>query len=1010
MAARSRSIRVFISSPFNGMGPERDAIVNDVFRRLHAICARRAVTFSGIDLRWGITEEQMRRGDLIPLLFHEIRSCRPYFLCILGDRYGSPPPAIPAEVAARHPWIRKAADRSLTEIEAQYAVLRRRRLTEREVFCFKRPRPGRRDEDALRIRRLSRAVMTAGARRITYSGVTDLAAKVEDALLGFIDRDFPEDDLSAQDRETLEQRGFEKWVRRGFLGRRAALTFLDEWVEQQAAPLIVSGASGTGKSALLARWVAQRREGVACGDTDLGPPAVISHFIGSSPDSMELRRLLSRLITELAAISGAAVELSESMPDLKRQFAMALRQAADARRILLVLDGLDGLNDADGARSLHWLPRSLPAGVRLIASAADPVVVSAFEDRGGEAWPLPELGERSIHRIAHRYPKRLYGKELPEAALDRVVAKAHPAGPRYLRVLLEEIRLHGDHESLEAALAGYLEAADEVDLYCRVLRRLENECDPEGRETLTALLVPLLLSRRGLSEAELLDISRAQPLTWARVRLNLEDALRGRSGFLMLARESLRQAVRSLYLDESEAEIAVRRRLVRHFTESAPLERAMEEVPWQLVALHDWPALGKLLSNIDLLATIWNRDEFEAQALWQTVEAHGCGSPVTAYRAVIDAPLDHPGRLDFLARILQGAGRYEESYRLRAAEEILCDREGDAVGVRNRKFDQALLLYIVGRWDEASAVYESLDALCRECGDSGLLQKVLLNHSIIVHKRGDPVRALSMLEEQAALCHVLHRYDDEGKSLHNQALIWMERGEDDRALRLLDEAIDLAQECGDRHGEALVLGSRGLICAKLGATDQARSLFESQHKILEEIGDMRAMPICLVNLALLERRPENQTPLLERARSIAGSRGDMRDLQVALTHLSEAHMRLGQSKLARREAEESVALARKLGNADDLCGAVGTYGAVLAARGEWDSAIAALQEARQIARRMAKRPQLLAILRDLEPLLIEHGTAEEKLELLEEAESVIRKMAGGGSDEYSAEGGTDGPG
>lgn len=1008
MASRRRSIRVFISSPFIGMGPERDAIVNDVFRRLHAICARRAVTFSGIDLRWGITEEQMRRGDLIPLLFHEIRSCRPYFLCILGDRYGSPPAAIPAEVAARHPWIRKAANRSYTEIEAQYAVLRRHQLTGRELFCFKRLPSDVFADDSRRIRRFERAVRAAGARRITYTRVTDLAAKVEDALLDFIDRDFPEDHLSAHDRGTLEQRGFEEWVSRGFLGRREALAFLDEWVERPGRPLIVSGPSGAGKSALLARWVALRRRAIASGSLDCVPPSVISYFIGSTPESANLRHILTRLIVDLAAISGAAVDLPESVPDLKRQFAMTLHQAARARRILLVLDGLDGLNGGDGARSLHWLPRTLPDGVRLIASAADPAIVSAFEDRGGEAWPLSDLSERSIRRIAHRYPKRLYGKELPEAALDRVAAKARPAGPRYLRVLLEEIRLHGDHRSLETALAGFLEAADEVDLYCRVLRRLENECNPEGRETLRDLLVPLLLSRRGLSEAELLDISRAQPLTWARVRLNLEDALRERSGFLSLERESLRQAVRRQYLDEPEAETAARRRLVRHFTEAAPPERAMEEVPWQLAALEDWAALGTLLSDIDSLALIWNRDEFEAQGLWQEVERNGCGSPVTAYRAVIDAPLDHPEYLDFLARILQGAGRYDESYRLRVAEEILCRREGDAVGVRNRKLDQALLLYIVGRWDEASAVYDGLETLCRECGDNGLLQKVLLNHSIIVHKRGDPDRALSMLEEQAALCHALHRYDDAGKSLHNQALIWMERGEDERALHLLDEAMDLAQECGDRHGEALVLGTRGLIYARIGATDRARALFEAERRLVEEIGDLRPLPICLVNLAVLERRPEDQTPLLDQARLIAESQGDLRDLQVALTHLAEAHMRLGQSKLARKEAEESVALARKLGNADDLCGALGTYGGVLAARGEWDSAIAALQEARQIARRMTKRPQLLAILGELEPLLIEHGSAEEKLELLEELDAGIREMTASLVNEPSAEGGPDG--
>jgi hypothetical protein len=44
------------------------------------------VEFVGVDLRWGITEEQAARGEVLPVCFAEIEKCRPYFVGLLGDR------------------------------------------------------------------------------------------------------------------------------------------------------------------------------------------------------------------------------------------------------------------------------------------------------------------------------------------------------------------------------------------------------------------------------------------------------------------------------------------------------------------------------------------------------------------------------------------------------------------------------------------------------------------------------------------------------------------------------------------------------------------------------------------------------------------------------------------------------------------------------------------------------------------------------------------------------------
>ena len=53
--AQERQIRVFISSTFKDMQDEWDVLVKKVFPQLRKLCEERAVAWTEVDLRWGIT-------------------------------------------------------------------------------------------------------------------------------------------------------------------------------------------------------------------------------------------------------------------------------------------------------------------------------------------------------------------------------------------------------------------------------------------------------------------------------------------------------------------------------------------------------------------------------------------------------------------------------------------------------------------------------------------------------------------------------------------------------------------------------------------------------------------------------------------------------------------------------------------------------------------------------------------------------------------------------------------
>ena len=86
--ADTRAIRVFVSSTFRDMQAERDELVKRIFPQLRRLCEERGVAWSEVDLRWGVTDEQAAEGAVLPICLAEIERTRPYFIGLLGQRYG----------------------------------------------------------------------------------------------------------------------------------------------------------------------------------------------------------------------------------------------------------------------------------------------------------------------------------------------------------------------------------------------------------------------------------------------------------------------------------------------------------------------------------------------------------------------------------------------------------------------------------------------------------------------------------------------------------------------------------------------------------------------------------------------------------------------------------------------------------------------------------------------------------------------------------------------------------
>ncbi len=321
-------------------------------------------------------------------------------------------------------------------------------------------------------------------------------------------------DRAARELE-IEQREYERFAQeRGgeesFVGRQAELQAILDYVGSNSRwPLVIHGASGCGKTALLARAsqeVAKTRKR-------------IERFIGVAPRSSDLRSLLSSLCQELRQRNPRPDALPTEIKELRDEFSEHLEAATTEQPLILFLDALDQLADADNGRLLNWLPPgSLPAHVKL--------VVSCLSDRttGDPAGqPYAELNRRQIPAenfinldVLSEAEARLLllGRWLPKAGrkvsddqrarIEQRLASPACRQPIYLKLLFEEVQLWHSYdpapvpdESVPALLK-------------QLFDRLSLETN-HGPLLVNRVLVYLSASRHGLAENEILEILFADP-------------------------------------------------------------------------------------------------------------------------------------------------------------------------------------------------------------------------------------------------------------------------------------------------------------------------------------------------------------------------------------------------------------------------------------------------------------------------------------------------------------------
>lgn len=451
-SSKTKYIKIFLSSTFRDMDAERDAIMNRVRPTVAQQLKPHGINVDFIDLRWGVNTQQVpeaeRENHVLRECLNSIQESRPFFVALLGDRYGWVPTQqswdaiVDGMDADERMFINGETQqaRSVTELEILFGALMDTDSLQRSFFCFRRDDVYEQMDsthrsqycetngvarqhlaelkgkiaDTMHTHRLDHNVMSYGCgwdgQRLT--GLDELVSFLSTTLVQEIllyesedSSDNHEDEFEQLNALTLQH---VEASNRLFCGREDWLQWLNEYIDRHdRALLMVAGNDGLGKTALLCRLYAwlEEREGYMPyiyfadrSDTDSRAETPLKCWLADR-----------RRPTKHYCGANTEEEFGLLAHMLGRTF------AADGRRNVLLIDDVDAIDDWQQIADTTWIPDNTV--VICTSSTAD-----EYGMEGVDTVAIRPLAPDDALALVQRRLRQV-GKQLPQAVMDALINK-----------------------------------------------------------------------------------------------------------------------------------------------------------------------------------------------------------------------------------------------------------------------------------------------------------------------------------------------------------------------------------------------------------------------------------------------------------------------------------------------------------------------------------------------------------------------------------------------------------
>lgn len=552
----NNQIKVFLSSTFEDMQSEREHLVKKIFPVIKSECEKRDVEFSVVDLRWGISNEQP--GKIIDVCLKEIDSSRPFFIGLVGERYGTMWSRkdfnSDERVLRDRPWVEDCikTGMSTTEIEMQYGVFDKTDdvnaffyIKKSKWYRRKGEIRGTKEEKLLKQEKLNKLIgkiddfaEQGKVKAERYSSTSQLGATVYRQMMEMLDKLYP---VIEDDNEMARLARTQKaWMRElckiyyGYENVKTVESLLDGSYtlpygtgyysgDILCKHVSISGKQGAGKSAVLANLCNGKKD----------------FFYIKACNQVSDGTQLLELLKHMAESAG-------------------LDFANDT--IFCAIDDYEKLT-VDAKNFEFWLRDRLPENIRVIYSRSG--YYEPKEDRCNRhsfyneraqnykkyVWDY-EVKDLSANEVSNFIEDILHvsAKELITRKKEHIGNNPLFHAPGMLRSLLNEMVQYGSYEHIDSFTDKYLMCKDRTEFFACMLQRMEEDY---GRETIQKLLGLLALIPIGLPSDDLRDYLHVTNMEWAVLNEVLDEFLTLRSGMLVLDSNDMRNAVQARYMSDA---------------------------------------------------------------------------------------------------------------------------------------------------------------------------------------------------------------------------------------------------------------------------------------------------------------------------------------------------------------------------------------------------------------------------------------------------------------------------
>lgn len=654
------AIRVFLSSTFMDMEHERSYFNEILAPKLTRICAQRGVSFFSVDLRWGITQEEQVNDQVLPICLREIDRCRPFFIGILGNHYGTVMEKVPQQISASIPWLSGKEGLSITELEMLYAVLEHTREEQDRScsFYFRSEDLSSRwygsapQGDKLKALK-ARICSDENIPSSEYDSLEEFGRKVTTDILRWLDQRFPIPEKASETR----RQWYNRELLRNYIQLPECQAFLDRYCRESQRSLLIFGDGGRGKTTFLTAW--EPAEGhkilINCSSDDkyLYWPSIAKAIIREIreidpncgfPETKAYASIMFALFhqahEEDAPEGGSRWQdtddffvTDEELEDFRLAFLQWLHKLSLEQPVCVVINDLNLLED-DTSLLLAWIPSSVSGNVRFICSTNHDEMVNNAAALGWNCKEMPLFSSECVQEFLNNY-LNTYGKNLSSCQMDLLLSSAVAPYPGQLRFVSNFLINYGRFDSLDKMVREISGQENILEVYNYAFAYLIKDLSPTAVQAVRTAFGLLRYAAMSLREQECFDlVNRLHSVTiieWAQMRNIFEQFGLVAGDYWNLRQEELQKFADKLLSEQESASIhellgdymLEQLHAVDH--DGSPLSAIRECTAYSRLALHQyqsceqWEKLQTALTDPKVLFYLTKLEWQAARAAWMAL-------------------------------------------------------------------------------------------------------------------------------------------------------------------------------------------------------------------------------------------------------------------------------------------------------------------------------------------------------------------------------------------------------